>query len=149
MARLTRGELVRAALTAIVEGRTLTLEEARGAMGAVMDGEATASQLAALLMGLRMRGETTEELAGFAAAMVRLASSRERRYAMGAAAREQARRWLDRADASQLLCDAYDECLTSRDARGPMMAEGPSGAALVGPGPLGRPTDTCEPDRSR
>jgi anthranilate phosphoribosyltransferase len=62
-------ELVRAAVAAIVEGRTLSLEEARDAMGAVMDGEATPSQLAALLMGLRMRGETTDELAGFASAM--------------------------------------------------------------------------------
>ena len=62
-------EQVRAALTAIVEGRTLSMEEARSAMGAVMDGEATPSQLAALLMGLRMRGETVEELAGFATAM--------------------------------------------------------------------------------
>ena len=60
---------VRAALTAIVEGRTLTQLEARLAMGEVMDGEATPSQLAALLMGLRMRGETVEELAGFASAM--------------------------------------------------------------------------------
>ncbi len=62
-------ELVRAAVAAIVEGRTLTLDDARLAMGAVMDGEATPSQLAALLMGLRMRGETVEELAGFATAM--------------------------------------------------------------------------------
>jgi anthranilate phosphoribosyltransferase len=61
--------MVRAALAAIVEGRTLTLDEAREAMGEVMDGEATPSQLAALLMGLRMRGETADELAGFAAAM--------------------------------------------------------------------------------
>ncbi len=60
---------VRGALAAIVEGRTLSLDEARAAMGAVMDGEATPSQLAALLMGLRMRGETVEELAGFATAM--------------------------------------------------------------------------------
>jgi len=60
---------VRAALAAIVEGRTLTRDEAHGAMGAVMDGEATPSQLAALLMGLRMRGETVEELAGFGSAM--------------------------------------------------------------------------------
>jgi len=60
---------VRAALAAIVDGRTLTLDEARLAMGAVMDGEATPSQLAAMLMGLRMRGETVEELAGFAFAM--------------------------------------------------------------------------------
>ena len=62
-------DLVRAALNTIVEGGTLSLDEARGAMGAVMDGEATPAQLAALLMGLRMRGETVDELAGFATAM--------------------------------------------------------------------------------
>src|SRR4051812_20735686 len=62
-------DLVRAALDTIVNGGTLTLEEAHGAMGAVMDGEATPAQLAALLMGLRMRGETVDELAGFATAM--------------------------------------------------------------------------------
>ena len=60
---------VRAALASIVEGGTLSMDEARLAMGAVMDGEATPAQLAALLMGLRMRGETVEELAGFASAM--------------------------------------------------------------------------------
>ena len=62
-------EHVRAALATIVEGGTLTLDEARLAMGAVMDGDATPAQLAALLMGLRMRGETVDELAGFATAM--------------------------------------------------------------------------------
>ena len=62
-------EHVRAALATIVDGGTLTLDEARVAMGAVMDGEATPAQLAALLMGLRMRGETVDELAGFATAM--------------------------------------------------------------------------------
>ena len=62
-------EIVRAALASIVEGGTLSMDEARAAMGAVMDGEATPAQLAALLMGLRMRGETVDELAGFAAAM--------------------------------------------------------------------------------
>jgi anthranilate phosphoribosyltransferase len=62
-------EAVRAALATIVEGGTLSLDEARLAMGAVMDGEATPAQLAALLMGLRMRGETVDELAGFASAM--------------------------------------------------------------------------------
>lgn len=62
-------ELVRAALSAVVEGKTLSMDEARGAMGSVMDGEATQAQLAALLVALRMRGETVDELAGFAAAM--------------------------------------------------------------------------------
>ena len=62
-------EVVRAALSAVVEGQSLTLDQARDAMGAVMDGEATPAQLAALLVALRMRGETIEELAGFATAM--------------------------------------------------------------------------------
>lgn len=62
-------EVVRAALAAVVEGGTLTQEDARAAMGAVMDGEATPAQLAAMLVALRMRGETVDELAGFAAAM--------------------------------------------------------------------------------
>ena len=62
-------DLVRAALAGVIDGRTLSLDEARGAMGSVMDGEATPAQLAALLVALRMRGETVEELAGFAAAM--------------------------------------------------------------------------------
>ena len=60
---------VRAALVTVVDGGTLTFDDARLAMGDVMDGEATAAQLAALLMGLRMRGETVDELAGFATAM--------------------------------------------------------------------------------
>ena len=62
-------EQVRAALAAVIEGRTLDLEVARLAMGSVMDGEATPAQLAALLVALRMRGETVDELAGFATAM--------------------------------------------------------------------------------
>lgn len=62
-------EQVRAALSAVVEGRTLSLDEAQAAMGSVMDGDATPSQLAAFLVALRMRGETVEELAGFASAM--------------------------------------------------------------------------------
>ena len=60
---------VRAALAAVVDGRTMTRDEARMAMGAVMDGEATPAQLGAFLVALRMRGETVEELAGFASAM--------------------------------------------------------------------------------
>jgi anthranilate phosphoribosyltransferase len=62
-------DAVRAALASIVEGGTLSVDEARLAMGGVMDGEATPAQLAALLMGLRMRGETVDELTGFALAM--------------------------------------------------------------------------------
>ncbi|HEY7968520.1 MAG TPA: anthranilate phosphoribosyltransferase [Candidatus Limnocylindrales bacterium] len=60
---------VRAALSSVVDGHTLTLDEARDAMGSLMDGEATPALLAALLVALRMRGETVDELAGFATAM--------------------------------------------------------------------------------
>ena len=60
---------VKSALAAIVDGRSLTKDEAHAAMGEVMDGEATPALLAALLVALRMRGETVEELAGFASAM--------------------------------------------------------------------------------
>ncbi len=62
-------EPVRSALAAVVDGATLSMDEARLAMGSVMDGDATPAQLAALLVALRMRGETIDELAGFAAAM--------------------------------------------------------------------------------
>ena len=62
-------EAVRAALAAVIDGRSLERAEARAAMGAVMDGEATPAQLAALLVALRMRGETVDELTGFAEAM--------------------------------------------------------------------------------
>jgi anthranilate phosphoribosyltransferase len=62
-------EVVRSALSMVVDGGTLTMADAREAMGAVMDGEASPAQLAALLVALRMRGETEDELAGFAAAM--------------------------------------------------------------------------------
>jgi anthranilate phosphoribosyltransferase len=62
-------DAVRAALASVVDGGTLTLDEARAAMGSVMDGEATPALLAALLVALRMRGETVDELAGFASAM--------------------------------------------------------------------------------
>jgi anthranilate phosphoribosyltransferase len=62
-------EEVRTALAAVVDGRSLSLDEARAAMGSVMDGEATPALLAALLVALRMRGETVDELAGVATAM--------------------------------------------------------------------------------
>lgn len=43
-------EAVRTALATIVEGGTLSIDDARLAMGAVMDGEATPAQLAALVV---------------------------------------------------------------------------------------------------
>jgi anthranilate phosphoribosyltransferase len=56
-------------LRAVVEGRSLTEEQAQAAMRALLAGESTPVQTAALLTALRMKGETVEELAGFARAM--------------------------------------------------------------------------------
>jgi anthranilate phosphoribosyltransferase len=56
-------------IQAIVEGQTLSRDEARRAMEIIMNGEASPSQIGSFLMGLRMRGETDEELAGFAEVM--------------------------------------------------------------------------------
>jgi anthranilate phosphoribosyltransferase len=56
-------------IQAVVEGETLSRDEARRAMEIIMNGEASAAQIGSFLMGLRMRGETDEELAGFAEVM--------------------------------------------------------------------------------
>jgi anthranilate phosphoribosyltransferase len=56
-------------IQAIVEGQTLSRDEARRAMEIIMNGEASPSQIGSFLTGLRMRGETDEELAGFAEVM--------------------------------------------------------------------------------
>ena len=62
-------DLVAAALTGVLAGRSLGRDEARAAMGSIMDGEAAPAQLAGLLVALRLRTETVEELTGFALAM--------------------------------------------------------------------------------
>lgn len=62
-------EHVRVALSTVMRGGRLTMDEAHAAMGSVMEGEATPAQLGGLLLALRMRGETVDELTGFARAM--------------------------------------------------------------------------------
>ncbi|MBX5446566.1 anthranilate phosphoribosyltransferase [Sphaerobacter sp.] len=66
---------VRAAIQKVVDGGTLTREEAVAAMDAIMTGEASGAQIGALVTALRMRGETEEEIAGFAESMRRHALS--------------------------------------------------------------------------
>lgn len=56
-------------LRAVVEGHSLTEEQAEAAMRALLAGESTPVLTAALLTALRVKGETVEELAGFARAM--------------------------------------------------------------------------------
>lgn len=53
----------------VVEGNSLTMEEAQDAMDIIMSGCATNAQIAGLLTALRMKGETTDEIIGFAKGM--------------------------------------------------------------------------------
>src|SRR4030088_2818958 len=56
-------------LHSVVEGRSLTEEQAEKAMRALLAGESTPVLTAAFLTALRVRGETIPELTGFARAM--------------------------------------------------------------------------------
>ncbi|MCL6494970.1 MAG: anthranilate phosphoribosyltransferase, partial [Ignavibacterium sp.] len=53
----------------LVEGGSLTEEEAMGAMNCIMDGEATPAQIGSFITALRMKGETIEEITGCAKVM--------------------------------------------------------------------------------
>ena len=61
--------MIREAIGIIVEGRSLTREEAAAAMNDMMSGEATPAQIGAFITALRMKGETPEEIAGMAQVM--------------------------------------------------------------------------------
>lgn len=61
--------MIREAIVRLVDGESLTAQEAATVMGEIMDGHATPAQIGALVTALRMKGETPEEIAGFALAM--------------------------------------------------------------------------------
>ena len=56
-------------IQAVVEGKSLTMDEAAAVMGQIMDGLATPAQIGSFITALRMKGETPEEIAGMARAM--------------------------------------------------------------------------------
>jgi len=61
--------MIKEAISTLVEGKSLTFEQASGAMEEIMSGEATASQISALLTALRIKGENPDEIAGLASVM--------------------------------------------------------------------------------
>ena len=61
--------MIREAIEVIVNGGSLTFEQAAGVMEEIMNGEATPAQFGALAAGLRMKGETVDEIAGLASVM--------------------------------------------------------------------------------
>jgi anthranilate phosphoribosyltransferase len=60
---------IKALISQIASGATLSREMAHEAFDAMMSGEVTPSQIGALLMGLRVRGETVDEITGAVTAM--------------------------------------------------------------------------------
>ena len=60
---------IREAIQRVVDGQTLTTDQASAVMDQIMTGEATGAQIGALVTALRIRGETVEEIAGLARSM--------------------------------------------------------------------------------
>lgn len=54
------------AIKSVVEGKSLSMDEAKRVMNLMLSGEASQAQLGAFLTGLRMKGETLDEIVGCA-----------------------------------------------------------------------------------
>ncbi|MFC2071430.1 anthranilate phosphoribosyltransferase [Chloroflexota bacterium] len=61
--------MIKEAIGSLVDGRSLTMEEAASVMEEIMGGEVTPAQFGAFVTALRLKGETVEEIAGFARIM--------------------------------------------------------------------------------
>jgi len=61
--------VIKEAIETVVNGRSLTFEEAAAVMEEIMIGEATPAQFAAFVTALRMKGEAVDEIAGLASVM--------------------------------------------------------------------------------
>ena len=61
--------MIKEAIETVVNGRSLTFEEAAAVMENIMIGEATPAQFAAFVTALRIKGEAVDEIAGLASVM--------------------------------------------------------------------------------
>ncbi|MCR4393406.1 MAG: anthranilate phosphoribosyltransferase [Dehalococcoidales bacterium] len=61
--------MIKEAIHALVDGRSLTAEESAAVMEEIMEGQATPAQLGAFITALRIRGETPEEITGLVRVM--------------------------------------------------------------------------------
>ena len=61
--------MIKQTIQQLLEGKTLTIDEAEKTMSSIMNGNVTDSQIASILTILRFREETVEEMIGFTIAM--------------------------------------------------------------------------------
>ncbi len=61
--------MIKEAISYLVAGRSLTMEEAASVMEEIMGGEVTPAQFGAFVTALRLKGETADEIAGMAKTM--------------------------------------------------------------------------------
>ena len=61
--------MIKEAIKTLVDGGSLTQDEAASVMEEIMGGEATPAQLGAFVTALRLKGETTDEIVGLATVM--------------------------------------------------------------------------------
>jgi anthranilate phosphoribosyltransferase len=61
--------MIKEAIGTLVEGKSLTFEQASGVMEEIMGGEATPAQIGSFLTALRVKGESADEIAGLASVM--------------------------------------------------------------------------------
>jgi anthranilate phosphoribosyltransferase len=61
--------VIRETINQLLEGESLSAEQAEAVMGEIMTGSATPAQIAGFLVALRVKGETADEIAGCARAM--------------------------------------------------------------------------------
>jgi anthranilate phosphoribosyltransferase len=64
---------IKTAISKVMSGESLAMDEAEEVMSQIMSGEASPAQIGAYLMALRMKGETVEEITGSARSMRRSA----------------------------------------------------------------------------
>lgn len=61
--------MIKEAISYLVSGRSLTMQEATSVIEEMVEGKATQAQVGGFLTALKMKGETTDEIAGFATVM--------------------------------------------------------------------------------
>ena len=61
--------MIKEAITALVDGRSLTVDEAASVMEEIMGGEVTPAQFGAFVTALRLKGETVDEIVGLVRTM--------------------------------------------------------------------------------